>query len=309
MQESDTHTRHETLTRCGYVALLGTPNAGKSTLLNRLLDTKLAIVTPKAQTTRHRILGIVQHKTSQILCLDVPGVFDAGQKKLENAMVQCAWAGVADADVVCFLLDAKQGLKPEHLAILDTLKTRQKRTFLVVNKIDTLDTKQLLPLVKDCNDAYPFAQSFMISALSGDGVATLKDALADAMPVAPFLYDPEQLTEMPERVLASELTREQCFMLLRQELPYALTVETEGWQEQKDGSVRIEQVITVEREGQKAIILGKQGAQLKKIGEAARREIAKALGRKAHLFLFVKVRGDWRERDEHLQYLGLHSKC
>ncbi len=295
-------------THCGYVAFLGAPNAGKSTLMNRLVGSKLAIVTPKAQTTRSRITGVALHKGAQIVCLDVPGVFNPGEQKFEKAMVECAWNGVGDADVVLFLLDAKKGLDEENKKILAQLKTTGRPAFLVLNKIDTLDTKQLLPLTQKLMEAHPFEEVFMISATKGDGVEQLLDGVTKRMPESPWLFPEDHLTDVPVRVLASEITREKCFIYMREELPYSLTVETESWKEQKDGSVRIEQLIFVEREGQKGIVLGKKGEQLKKISPAARREIEDQLGCRAHLFLFVKVREDWKDKTDHYSYLGLEKK-
>lgn len=302
------HMNENTPQRCGYVAFLGAPNAGKSTLMNRMVGSKLAIVTPKAQTTRSRITGVSLHKNTQIVCLDVPGVFNPGEQKFEKAMVSCAWGGVGDADIVLFMLDAKKGLDEENEAILARLKETGRKAFLVLNKIDTLDTKKLLPLTQSLMEAYAFEQVLMISATKGDGVEVLLDAIAEHMPEGPWLFDEEHLTDVPMRVLSSEITREKCFLFMRQELPYSLNVETESWKEQRDGSVRIEQNIYVEREGQKGIVLGAGGAQLKKIGEAARRDIERNLQCRAHLFLFVKVRENWKDNDEHYQYLGLEKK-
>lgn len=298
----------KTTQRCGYAAFLGAPNAGKSTLMNRLVGSKLAIVTPKAQTTRSRITGVALHKDAQIVCLDVPGVFNPGEQKFEQAMVDCAWAGVGDADIVLFLMDARKGLDDENITILKRLKETGRPAFLVLNKIDTLDTKKLLPLTQKITDIYAFEEVFMISATKGDGVERMLDVLAARMPEGPWLFDEDHLTDVPVRVIASEITREKCFMTLRQELPYSLNVETEAWKEQKDGSVRIEQTIYVEREGQKGIVLGKGGETLKKIGELARKDIERQLQLRAHVFLFVKVRDDWKTKPEHYEYLGLEKK-
>jgi len=296
-------------TRCGYIALLGSPNAGKSTLLNQLVGQKLAIVTPKAQTTRSRITGLVIHGQSQLIFVDVPGVFHPGEsKKFEQAMVACAWSGVGDADVVLFLLDAKRGLDEENQQILERLKKTGKRASLVLNKVDLVAKEALLGLTAQANEAFPFEATYMISALKGDGVDHLKDRLAQAVPESVWLFPEDHLTDLPSRLIASEITREKLFMLLREELPYSLMVETESWKEQKDGSIRIEQAIIVEREGQKGIVLGKQGQMLKRVGELARAEIGELWQTNVHLFLFVKVKENWKSAPDMYQYLGLDYK-
>lgn len=295
--------------RCGYIALLGSPNAGKSTLLNQLVGQKLAIVTPKAQTTRSRITGLVIHEGAQLIFVDVPGVFNPGEsKKFEQAMVSCAWSGVGDADVVLFILDAKRGLDEENRLILERLAQSGKRASLVLNKVDLLAKDALLGLTADANQAFPFEATYMISALKGDGVAYLKDQLAKALPESVWLFPEDHLTDLPSRLIASEVTREKLFMLLREELPYSLMVETESWKEQKDGSIRIEQAIIVEREGQKGIVLGKKGQMLKRVGELARTEIGQLWETNVHLFLFVKVKENWKNAPEMYHYLGLDYK-
>ncbi len=295
--------------RCGYIALLGAPNAGKSTLMNRLVGHKLAIVTPKAQTTRSRITGVTLHGQAQMIFLDVPGVFDPGEaKQFERAMVDCAWQGVADADVVLLIIDAQKGWNEENQALLDRLKTTSKPACLAINKIDLVPKERLLELAAKANETVNFEQTFMISALKGDGTESLLDALAEVLPDGPWLYPEDHLTDVAERVLASEITREQCFFQLREELPYSLTVETEAWEEKEDGSIKIDQVIYVEREGQKGIVLGKGGAMLKKIGEKARKAIEKQWGCRVHLFVFVKVREKWKIDPEKYNYLGLEYK-
>lgn len=296
-------------TRCGYIALLGSPNAGKSTLLNQLVGQKIAIVTPKAQTTRSRITGLVIHQQSQLIFVDVPGVFEPGESKpFERAMVACAWSGVGDADVVLFMLDAKRGLDDENRQILDRLRQSGKKASLVLNKIDLINKDALLTLTAQANELFGFDSTYMISALKGDGVDRLKDELAKAVPEGAWLYPEDHLTDLPSRLIASEITREKLFLLLREELPYSLMVETESWKEQKDGSIRIDQAIIVEREGQKGIVLGKNGQMLKRTGELARIEIGKLWETPVHLFLFVKVRENWKNSPEAYQYLGLDYK-
>ncbi|MBN66414.1 MAG: GTPase Era [Rickettsiales bacterium] len=291
--------------KCGYIALLGAPNAGKSTLMNNLVGTKLAIVTPKAQTTRARMTGICIHDASQLIFIDVPGVFDAGEKPFEKAMVASAWAGVADADIVLVMVDAKRGLDDENKALITRLKDMGKPAALVLNKIDTVAKEVLLELASEAQELYSFSHIFMISALKGEGVSDVKDYVAESVPEGPWLYPEDQLTDAPERLMASEITREKCFFKLREELPYALTVETESWEERKDGSIKINQVIYVQREGQKGIVLGKQGAMLKAIGEASRKEIEALWETKVHLFLFVKVRENWKSNPDTYRYMGL----
>lgn len=295
-------------THCGYIALLGAPNAGKSTLLNQLVGQKLAIVTPKAQTTRSRITGVVLHKEAQLIFVDAPGVFAPPEsKKFERAMVEAAWRGVSDADVVAVMIDARRGLDDDNAALLDRLLAMESRkpVVLILNKIDLLEKKKLLELTAQCSQAYPFDRVFYISALKGDGVEDIKDYAAQRVPQGPWLFPEDHLTDLPERLIASEITREKLFLMLREELPYALHVETEQWEVKKDGSIRIQQIIVVEREGQKGIILGKNGEMLKKIGQSSREEISRLWGVKAHLFLFVKVRSDWKSNPESYRYMGL----
>lgn len=300
------------MSACGYVAFLGAPNAGKSTLLNQLVGQKLAIVTPKAQTTRHRIIGIVMHKQTQMVLVDVPGVFTPPTKhRFENAMVQCAWQNVSDADVIALLIDARKGIKGEVEELLSQLKDQlpgNRSALLIFNKIDLIKKDQLLLLTQQCQSYYDFTDIFYISALKGDGVDELKSALAQRMPDGPYLFPEDQVTDMSQRLLASEITREKLFLRLREELPYSLTVETESWEEKKDGSLKINQIIYVERENQKKIILGKGGQMLKTIGESARGELAHLLGTPVHLFLFIKIREDWKSNREQFDYLGLQKR-
>ena len=289
--------------RCGYIALVGAPNAGKSTLLNRLVGTKLSIVTPKIQTTRSRVLGIALRGAAQLIFVDTPGIF-APRRRLDRAMVAAAWAGVEDADLVVVLIDAARGLDDSR-AILDRL-TEARRSFLIaLNKIDLVKREVLLPLTESLRTAYRIERLFMISSTLGDGTDDLLDHLAGAVPEGPWLFPEDQLTDLPQRMLAAEATREQVFLQLHQELPYATTVETEGWEERSDGSVKITQTIHVQRASQKAIVLGKGGAQIKLIGQAARAEIERLFGRRVHLFLFVRVSEDWAEDRAHYEAIGL----
>jgi GTP-binding protein Era len=293
-----------TQTRCGFVALIGAPNAGKSTLLNQLVGSKISIVTHKVQTTRARIRAIALEGNTQIIFVDTPGIF-APKRKLDEEMVAAAWAGAAEADATVLLIDARDGLNEANRAIVEGLEKANLKVMLAINKIDTVPREKLLLLADELNKLYPFTDTFMISAMKGHGVQDLKQTLADRMPPGPWLYPEDQVADLPLRMLAAEITREKLFLRLHDELPYASTVETETWQERKDGSVRIEQVIFVERDSQKKIVLGKNGQTIKAIGQAARTEIAEALGQKVHLFLFVKVREKWAEDPERLRMMGL----
>jgi GTP-binding protein Era len=292
-------------TRCGFVALLGAPNAGKSTLLNSLVGTKVSIVTPKVQTTRARIRAIAVEGSSQLVFIDTPGIFQA-KRRLERAMVAAAWAGVADADLLVLLVDTTIGQPdPDTARIVEGLKARGRKAILALNKIDAIKRDKLLELA-DCFQAEGiFEPVFMISALTGDGVADLLAHLTGALPEGPWLYSEDQLSDLPERLLAAELTREKLFLRLHQELPYALTVETESWRELKDGSLRVEQIVYVRRDSQKAIVLGKGGRAIKAVREAAQAAMAESLGRPVHLFLFVKVRENWLEDPARYRHLGL----
>ncbi|HZS82699.1 MAG TPA: GTPase Era [Stellaceae bacterium] len=281
-------------TRCGFVALLGAPNAGKSTLLNKLVGAKVSIVTPKVQTTRARLLGIAIEGATQLVFVDTPGIFGA-KRRLERAMVAAAWSGAQEADVVVLLVDAARGLDADTERIVAGLKAAGRRAVLALNKIDLAKRERLLGLADALSREGIFDPVFMISGLTGSGVDDLRAHLAGAVPEGPWLFPEDQLSDLPERLLAAEITREQVFLQLHDELPYASTVETEGWEEFKNGSVKISQTIYVQREGQKAIVLGQGGRQVKRIGARARAEIEKLLGRKVHLFLFVKVREGWTE--------------
>jgi len=293
-----------TETRCGYVAILGAPNAGKSTLVNRMVGAKVSIVTPKVQTTRMRIVAIGMEGAAQLVFVDTPGIFTP-RRRLERAMVEAAWAGAADADLVVLLVDAARGRDAETDGVVEGLKQAGRKAILALNKIDLIERPTLLALAQSLSGEGLFDEVFMISALDGDGVQDLKRHLAAAVPAGPWLYPEDQLAEMPERLLAAEITREQLFLQLRQELPYSLTVETETWEERKDGSARLDQTIFVERDSQKAIVLGKGGSMVKKIGQLAREELARAFGRPVHLFLFVKVRENWTEDPERYRQMGL----
>ncbi|MCB2054460.1 MAG: GTPase Era [Geminicoccaceae bacterium] len=291
--------------RAGFVALLGAPNVGKSTLLNQLVGTKVSIVSPKVQTTRRRIIGISIVASTQIMFVDTPGIF-APRRRLDRAMVDAAWSGAADADLVCLLIDAARGIRREEHLILDGLARTRKRCLLVVNKVDLIKRTKLLPLVAELNRKAAFDATFMISALSGDGCAELMDAVVAAMPEGPWLFPEDQLSDLSNRAMAAEITREQLYHQLHQELPYAATVETEGWAEAPDGGeVRIDQTIYVQRDTQKAIVLGKRGSRIKEIGEKARHELEALLDMRVHLFLFVKVREDWTEDRERYREMGL----
>ena len=291
-------------TRCGYVALIGAPNAGKSTLLNRLVGRKLAIVSPKAQTTRSRLLGIAIEGNSQLIYVDTPGIF-APRRRLDRAMVAAAWSGATDADETALLIDAARGIGDDVRRILDHLANRGRKSILALNKIDLVRRDRLLGLAADLAKAGNFDPVLMISAQTGDGVDDLRRHLADAVPPGPWLFPQDQLSDAPERVIAAEVTREQVFLQLHDELPYASTVETESWEDRRDGSVRIEQVIYVERPSQRAIVLGDRGQRIKTIGARARAELETMLERRVHLFLFVKVRENWGEDRERFAALGL----
>src|SRR5665647_846047 len=275
-------------TRCGFVALIGAPNVGKSTLVNALVGSKVTIVSRKVQTTRVLIRGIVIENNAQIILVDTPGIFSP-KRRLDRAMVSTAWSGAHDADLVCVLLDAKAGIDEEAEAILSKLATVKHEKILVLNKIDLVPREKLLALTKAANDRLSFAKTFMVSALSGDGVDDLRRTLAEMVPPGPFHYPEDQMSDAPMRHLAAEITREKIFRQLHQELPYQSTVETDSWTERKDKSIRIEQTIFVERESQRKIVLGKGGATIKSIGADSRKEIAEILGVPVHLFLFVKA--------------------
>ena len=293
-----------TPTRCGHVALIGAPNAGKSTLLNRLVGRKLAIVTPKPQTTRTRLLGIAIEGPAQIIYVDTPGIF-APRRRLDRAMVAAAWSGAEDAEQTVLLVDAARGVDRDTRRILDRLGERDQGSILALNKIDLVRRDSLLTLADTLSREGRFDLVFMISGRTGDGVNDLKRHLAAVLPQGPWLFPEDQLSDMPERVIAAEVTREQVFLQLREELPYGSAVETEQWQDKRDGSARIEQVIFVQRPSQRAIILGEGGQRIRAIGARARAQLEHLLDRRVHLFLFVKVRENWIEDRERYAALGL----
>jgi GTPase len=301
---TDSDRADPSATRCGFVALIGAPNVGKSTLVNALVGSKVTIVSRKVQTTRALIRGIAIDGHSQIILVDTPGIFSP-KRRLDRAMVSTAWSGAHDADLVCMLIDAKAGIDEEADAILGRLAAVAHEKLLVVNKIDLVPREKLLALAKTANDRLPFAHTFMISALSGDGVDDLRHTLAEMVPPGPFHYPEDQMSDAPMRQLAAEITREKIFLKLHQELPYQSTVETDSWTERTDKSIRIEQTIFVERESQRKIVLGKGGVAIKSIGEESRKEIAEIVGAPVHLFLFVKVRENWGDDPDRYREMGL----
>ena len=296
-------------TRAGFVALIGEPNAGKSTLLNRMVGAKVSIVTHKVQTTRARIRGVAMEGETQIVFVDTPGLFQP-RRRLDRAMVAAAWGGAADADVIVLMVEAHRGVTEGVERILEGLADiGQGRTVaLALNKIDRVQAEVLLGLSKDLNDRYDFAETFMISAERGHGVDTLRHWLAGALPEGPWLYPEDQIADLPMRMIAAEITREKLTLRLHQELPYQLTVETENWEERKDGSARIEQLIYVVRDGHKGIVLGHKGETIKAVSKAAREELEEFLGRRVHLFLQVKVRPNWLDEAERYSEMGLEFK-
>jgi GTP-binding protein Era len=290
--------------RCGLVAVVGAPNAGKSTLVNALVGQKVAIVSPKAQTTRVRLMGIAIAAEAQILLLDTPGIFEP-RRRLDRAMVTAAWAGAQDADLIALVVDAKTGFSSRIEEMLDTLKGRSEPKILVLNKVDITPKEKLLTLTAQLSERVPFEEIFMVSATTGDGVADLKAALASRVPEGPWHFPEEQVSDATDRMLAAEVTREQLYLQLHAELPYASAVETEKYEERKDGSVAIHQQILVGRATQRAIVLGKGGVRLREIGTAARQQLSELLGKKVHLFLHVKVKPDWEEDRGLYQEIGL----
>ena len=292
------------LFRCGFAAIVGAPNAGKSTLLNRLTGAKLSIVSPKAQTTRFRVLGILMRGASQILLVDTPGIF-APKRKLDRAMVKAAWSGAADADITVLLVDAQKGATDAVQAIARQIALQNRRTWLVMNKIDLIAAHTLLPLTATLSAILPCEETFMVSATTGGGLDRMLDALAAGMPAGPHLYPDDDLTDLPDRLLAAEIVREQIFLQIHEEIPYGCTVETENWQEKPDGSVRVEATVYVSRAGHKAILIGAGGARIKEIGAKARRELGGLLDRPVHLFLNVKERAGWDEEGARLRAIGL----
>ena len=290
--------------RCGFVALIGAPNAGKSTLLNALVGAKVSIVTPKVQTTRTLIRGIAIESPAQLIFVDTPGIFSP-RRRLDRAMVGSAWASTQDADLVALLIDAKKGIKDDDEWLLGGLGDIRPAKALVLNKVDLVEKRALLALTQKLNERAAFAATFMISALTGDGVADLKSWFAARVPLGPWLYPEDQISDAPLRQLAAEITREKLYLRLHQELPYQSTVETEVWKELRDGSVRIEQTIYIERDSQRKIVLGKGGRAIRAIGAAARTDIAAAIAQPVHLFLHVKVREGWGDDPERYREMGL----
>jgi GTPase len=300
----------EGTTRAGFVAIVGAPNAGKSTLVNALVGSKVSIVSPKVQTTRMRVIGIAMADApdggrAQVVLVDTPGIFRTQKRRLERAMVAAAWQGADDADQVALVVDAERGIGAETRAIAEKLKESKAPRYLILNKIDLVPRDKLLGLTRELNELLPFEHTFMVSALKQDGVADVLAAFAGGMPVGPFLYPEDQAADLPMRLLAAEVTREQVFLQLHQELPYEAAVETEKWEERADGSVRIEQTIHVQRDGQRAIVLGKGGAKIKQIGARARHELGEMLERPVHLFLHVKVSERWADDPAHYRAIGL----
>ena len=293
-------------TRAGFVALIGEPNAGKSTLTNRMVGAKVSIVTHKVQTTRTRIRGVAIEGNTQIVFVDTPGLFRP-RRRLDRAMVAAAWGGAADADVVVLLVEAHRGVTPGVEAILERLAEigEGRIVALAVNKIDRVKSKALLALTQDLNERYDFARTFLISAEKGHGCDDLKAWLAEVLPEGPWLYPEDQIADLPLRMIAAETTREKLTLRLHQELPYQLTVETESWEERDDGSARIDQIVYVARDGHKGIVLGKKGETIKAVSKAAREELEEFLGRRVHLFLEVKVRPGWLEEAERYGEMGL----
>jgi GTP-binding protein Era len=291
-------------TRSGFVALIGAPNAGKSTLVNQLVGAKVSIVTHKVQTTRAIVRGIATHRNAQIVFVDTPGIFRP-RRRLDQAMVTTAWGGAKDADVVLVLIDAERGIKGDADAMLTNLAGVRQPKILVLNKLDRVKPESLLALAATANERVDFQRTFMVSALTGAGCDAILDHLAETLPVGPWFYPEDQISDLPMRQLAAEVTREKLYLRLHQELPYSSHVETEKWEEKPDGSVRVEQVIYVERDSQKKIVLGHKGETIRSIGQAARKDIGEILEQKVHLFLFVKVRENWGDDPERYREMGL----
>ena len=293
-----------TETRCGVIAVVGAPNAGKSTLVNALVGQKVAIVSPKAQTTRTRLLGVAIEGDAQLLLVDTPGIFEP-QRRLDRAMVAAAWGGAEGADLIALVVDAKGGLGPKVAPIAEALASRSERKFLILNKVDLADKARLLGHAQRLNELTTFDETFFVSAQTGDGLAELKAALAGAMPAGPWHFPEDQVSDATERMLAAEVTREQLYLQLHAELPYASAIETEKYSEREDGSVEIHQQILVARPTQRAIVLGKGGARIREIGARARAELAQLLGHPVHLYLHVKVKADWDEDRSFYRDIGL----
>jgi GTP-binding protein Era len=290
--------------KCGFIALLGAPNAGKSTLLNNLIGTKVSIVTQKVQTTRTRVRGICMEGDTQLVFIDTPGIFEP-KRRLDRAMVSAAWGGATDADIIALLVDAQRGIDANTRRIIDGMTENGQKAVLVINKVDLVGKEELLTLVAKLDETELFTDVFMVSALTGDGVEDLRAFFAGKSPEGPWMYPEDQLSDLSERILAAEITREKLFLRVHQELPYAATVETEQWEHRKDGSIRIDQVVYVERESQKGIVLGKGGRAIKEIGSQAREELQEIFDCKVHLFIQVKVRKNWSNERSHYREIGL----
>ncbi len=291
-------------TRAGFIAVLGAPNAGKSTLVNTIVGAKVTIVSPKVQTTRSIVRGIAMKGRAQLIFVDTPGIFEP-KKRMERAMVSAAWSGAHDADLVMLMVDSRRGLGDDVRRIIDGLEKAHKKAILVLNKVDAVERPTLLVLAQSLYETGVFTDVFMVSALTGDGVKDLVRTLAKRVPESPWLFPEDEISDLPQRLLAAEITREKLFLNLHQELPYAVTILTEAWEERKDGSVRIDQTVFVMRDSQRSIVLGKQGRQIKAIGAAARAELEALLERRVHLFLHVKVKEDWAERRDSYAEWGL----
>ncbi len=297
-------------TRAGFVALIGEPNAGKSTLLNRMVGAKVSIVTHKVQTTRTRIRGVAIEGPAQIVFVDTPGIFRP-RRRLDRSMVKAAWGGASDADVIVLMIEAHRGMTEGVSAIIERMRDEMPQgqpVALAINKIDRVQAEVLLALAEKLNDAFPFAKTFMISAEKGYGVKDLREWLALQIPSGPWFYPEDQIADLPMRMIAAEMTREKLTLRLHEELPYQLTVETEKWEDKTDGSTRIDQIIYVMRDGHKGIVLGNKGETIKSIGSAARADISEFLGRTVHLFLQVKVRPNWLDEPERYSEMGLDFK-
>ena len=303
-QATDVETKSDIPTRSGFIALIGAPNAGKSTLVNQLVGSKVSIVTHKVQTTRALVRGIVIHEQTQMVLVDTPGIFKP-KRRLDRAMVTTAWGGAKDADLILVLIDVEQGIDDEAEILLESLHDKKRKVILVLNKVDRIEAPKLLELAQKANEKVNFDKTFMISALKGYGCKDLLKYLADNLPEGPWYYPEDQISDMPMRMLAAEITREKLYLRLHNELPYSSTIETESWEEMKDGSVRIQQIIYVERDSQKKIVLGHEGQAIKSIGQAARKELMEILEQKVHLFLFVKVRDNWGNDPERYREMGL----
>ena len=303
-QTTEADAKPDVPTRSGFIALIGAPNAGKSTLVNQLVGSKVSIVTHKVQTTRALVRGIVIYEQTQMVLVDTPGIFKP-KRRLDRAMVTTAWGGAKDADLILVLIDVEQEIDEEAEAILGSLHEKKRKVILVLNKVDRIEAPKLLELAQKANEKVNFDKTFMISALKGYGCKDLLKYLADNLPEGPWYYPEDQISDMPMRMLAAEITREKLYLRLHNELPYSSHIETESWEEKKDGSIRIQQVIYVERDSQKKIVLGHEGQAIKAIGQAARKELMEILDQKVHLFLFVKVRDNWGNDPERYREMGL----